>query len=165
MTNDESADTETEQAPAVDGFGLLRLPDGRVGDRLSIRVRYSETDQMGFVYHANYLSYFEMGRIEMLRKQGISYREIEQSGTLIVVYKVEIRYKTPARYDDELVLETTLERMTGARIDHSYRLTRADNGEPVCEGNTTLACVDRTGKLCPVPDVIRGRKSAGPAAG
>lgn len=155
----DQAETFTEMEAASAPAGLTRLPDGRLTFRLPIRVRYSETDQMGFVYHPEYLSYFELGRVEMLRAQGISYRQVEESGTLIVVYKVEIRYKTPAKYDDELMLETTVQRVTGARIDHTYRLNRVGDGALICEGATTLACVDRSGKLCPVPDVIRGRKS------
>lgn len=117
--------------------------------QLPIRVRYAETDQMGYVHHANYLVYFEMGRIELLRAAGMDYGAFERSGYFLVIVNAQIRYRSPARYDDELVLHTRLERTTPVRIEHGYRLLRGST--LLAEGSTTLACVDRDGALQRVP--------------
>lgn len=120
---------------------------------IEFRVRYAETDQMGFVHHANYLVYFEMGRVELLRARGLSYRDLEAQGYLLVVVKASVRYHRPARYDDLLWLRTTVARVTAARIDHTYKLFRGD--ELLAEGETTLACVDREGRIQRIPDILR----------
>lgn len=120
---------------------------------IEFRVRYAETDQMGFVHHANYLVYFEMGRVELLRARGLSYRDLESQGYLLVVVKATVRYHKPARYDDVLRLRTTVTRVTAARIDHRYELYRGE--ELLAEGETTLACVDRAGKVQRIPDILR----------
>jgi acyl-CoA thioester hydrolase len=117
---------------------------------LNIRVRYAESDPMGYLHHSKYFEYFEMGRTELLRQAGFRYRDLETRGVLFVVAKVECRFLAPARYDDELVLTTRIDRMTRARIDHSYTLRRANT--VLCEAKTTLACVDRDGRLILVPD-------------
>jgi acyl-CoA thioester hydrolase len=120
---------------------------------IQIRVRYAETDQMGFVHHAHYLVYFELGRVELLRSRGLNYKEIEAQGYFLVIAKAQLRYHRPARYDDLLVLRTHVVRATGARIDHRYELTR--DGELIAEGETTLACVDRAGQLQRIPEMLR----------
>lgn len=120
--------------------------------RLPIRVRYAETDQMGFVHHANYLVYFEMGRIELLRAGGLSYADFEARGHFLVVARVQVKYRSPARYDDQLVLETRVARVTPVRIEHEYTLTRG--ATTVAEGDSTLACVDRSGGLQRIPDEL-----------
>jgi acyl-CoA thioester hydrolase len=120
---------------------------------ITIRVRYAETDRMGLLHHANYLVYFEQGRTELLRSLGYSYKDLEDQGYLLVLTKVEVRYRSPARYDDLLTLRTTVERATSVRIDHRYELLR--DGVLVAEGSTTLACVDREGKLQALPDFLR----------
>lgn len=119
---------------------------------LHIRVRYAESDPMGYLHHAKYFEYFEMGRTELLRLAGFRYRDLEARGVLFAVAKVEVRFLAPAYYDDELVLTTRIERMTRARIDHSYSLRRGER--VLCEAKTTLACIDRAGKLIPIPDEI-----------
>jgi acyl-CoA thioester hydrolase len=116
---------------------------------LPIRVRYAETDQMGCVHHANYFVYFEMGRTELLRATGLDYRSIEQRGFYLVIAKANCRFRAPARYDDALVLRTTLTRVTPVRIEHSYQLLRQE--ELLAEGETTLACVDKDGRLQALP--------------
>src|SRR6516164_5397729 len=93
---------------------------------ITIRVRYPETDAMGFVHHSRYLQYFEMGRVELLRSHGHSYADLERAGVLFVVVRAEVRYKSPARYDDELSLTTRIEKQTHVRIDHAYTLRRGD---------------------------------------
>ncbi|MCB9853253.1 MAG: acyl-CoA thioesterase [Phycisphaerales bacterium] len=119
---------------------------------LSIRVRYPESDPMGYLHHSKFFEYFEMGRIELLRCAGFSYRDLEEEGCFFAVVKIECRFRSPGRFDDELVLTTKMERMTRARIDHSYVLRRGD--VVLCDANSTIACVDRRGKLQPIPDKI-----------
>jgi acyl-CoA thioester hydrolase len=122
---------------------------------IQIRVRYAETDRMGFLHHANYLVYFEQGRTELLRSYGYSYRDLEDQGYLLVLTKAQVHYKSPARYDDLLTLETVVARTTMVRIDHVYRLRR--DKVLLAEGNTTLACVDRQGRIQTLPDFVRER--------
>lgn len=120
---------------------------------IEIRVRYAETDRMGLLHHANYLVYFEQGRTELLRPLGKSYREMEDQGFFLVLHKIEVKYRRPARYDDVLRLRTSVSRVTPVRIDHKYELMR--DGELLAEGSSTLACVDRDGKLQPLPEWLR----------
>ncbi len=120
---------------------------------ISIRVRYAETDRMGLLHHANYLVYFEQGRTELLRSRGLTYKELEDQGFLLVLTKVEVRYRSPARYDDLLTLRTSVERTTSVRIDHRYELFR--DGTLLAEGTSTLACVDRDGRLQELPPFLR----------
>ena len=91
---------------------------------LEIRVRYQETDGQGIVHHANYLTWLEQGRVELLRSAGHSYRELEEQGVLLVVAEANLRYYLPARFDDVLRLVTTVVRAKGARIEHRYELFR-----------------------------------------
>jgi acyl-CoA thioester hydrolase len=119
---------------------------------ITIRVRYAETDRMGFLHHANYLVYFEQARTELLRSRGLSYKDLEDEGYLLVVAKMEIRYRQPARYDDELTIRTTVARVTSVRIDHSYEVLRG--ATLLAEGRSTLACVDRQGRLQRLPTVL-----------
>lgn len=120
---------------------------------ITIRVRYAETDRMGLLHHANYLVYFEQGRTELLRSSGLAYRDLEDRGFLLVLTKIEVKYKSPARYDDLLTLRTIVERTTAVRIDHRYELLR--DGTLLAEGKTTLACIDRAGWLQPLPEDLR----------
>jgi acyl-CoA thioester hydrolase len=119
---------------------------------ITLRVRYAETDPMGVLHHSKYFEYFEMGRTELLRKMGFRYRDLEQRGVLFAVVKLECRFRAPARYDDELTLTTRIERMTRARIDHAYTLSR--DGRILCEAASTLACIDRQGKPIAIPDEL-----------
>ncbi|MBI3462327.1 MAG: acyl-CoA thioesterase [Planctomycetes bacterium] len=120
---------------------------------IQIRVRYAETDQMGYLHHANFLVYFEMARTELLRSHGLTYKDLEAQGNLLVVVRAQCRYYRPARYDDLLVIRTTVVRATGARIDHRYEMFR--DGVLLAEGETTLACVDREGRLQRIPEMLR----------
>ena len=122
------------------------------GDTI-IRVRYAETDRMGLLHHANYLVYFEQGRTELLRQQGYTYKDLEDQGFLLVLTKIEVRYKKPARYDDLLTVRTIVVRTTSVRIDHRYEVHR--DGDLVAEGSSTLACVDRTGRPQALPEFLQ----------
>ncbi|MBA3313216.1 MAG: acyl-CoA thioesterase [Planctomycetota bacterium] len=112
---------------------------------IEIRVRYSETDAMGVLHHSNYLSYFEMGRTELLRASGGSYRDMEERGRFLVVTKIGVQYRASARYDDVLTLKTSLSKISFAKLEHSYEIRR--DGQLLTTGETTLACVDREGKV------------------
>ncbi len=120
---------------------------------IEIRVRYNETDPGGYLHHANYLVYFEMGRTELLRAAGGDYRAIEERGLYVVVVKAECRYRRPARYDDVLRLRTRITRVTQAKIEHEYRLFRG--AELLAVGQVTLAVVDRQGQVQPVPEELQ----------
>ena len=120
---------------------------------IELRVRYQETDPMGFLHHACYFTYFEIGRTELLRASGGNYRQMEEQGMLVVVVRAECRYQLPARYDDELRLRTTIVRVTPAKIEHEYRLFRQE--ELLAVGNVTLAVIDREGKVQRVPECLQ----------
>jgi acyl-CoA thioester hydrolase len=120
--------------------------------RIEIRVRYSETDAMGFLHHANHINYYEMGRTELLRVQGGDYRAIEESGLFLVVVKLDCRYHSPARYDDLLTLVTTVERVSAVKIEHSYQLFRGE--QLLASASSVLACVDRQGKVQRLPESL-----------
>src|SRR5262245_52741912 len=117
---------------------------------ITVRVRYAETDRMGLLHHANYLVYFEQARTELLRDRGVTYRDLEDQGFLLVLTRVEVKYRSPARYDDLLRIVTTVTRTTPIRFEHEYKVYR--DTTLVAEGATTLACVDREGKLQAMPD-------------
>ena|SRR5579872_673214 len=120
---------------------------------IEIRVRYSETDAMGFLHHGNYFAYFEMGRTELLRAQGGNYRLMEEAGLYMVVVNVECKYRKPARYDDVLTLKTRVARVTPAKIEHEYRVFRAS--ELLAEARSTLACIDRSGAVQRIPEAFQ----------
>ena len=123
---------------------------------ITIRVRYAETDRMGLLHHANYLVYFEQARTELLRSQGITYKDREDQGYLLVLTKAAVRYKSPARYDDALTIRTSVTRTTAVRIEHKYEVRRDDL--LLAEGETTLASVDRAGKLQALPEWLQRMK-------
>lgn len=124
---------------------------------VQIRVRYNETDAMGFLHHSNYLCYFEVGRTELFRAQGGSYRRMEELGLYLVVAKIEIRYRRPARYDDLLLLETEIARVTPAKLEHSYQMTR--DAEVLAEASSVIACVNGKGEIQRIPDDLVGLTS------
>jgi acyl-CoA thioester hydrolase len=117
---------------------------------IQVRVRYAETDRMGLLHHANYLVYFEQARTELLRSRGQSYRDLEDQGYFLVIARAEVKYRSPAHYDDVLTIRTTVTRTSPIRLEHRYEVLR--DGTLLAEGTTTLACVDRAGKLQPMPD-------------
>jgi acyl-CoA thioester hydrolase len=119
---------------------------------ITLRVRYPEVDGMGYLHHSRYLQYFEMGRIEILRQLGVSYADLEKQGVFFVVVKAQVHYRAPARFDDELELTTRIVKQTHVRFDHAYEVKRA--GMLVAEGTTTIACVDREGKLIAIPEPL-----------
>lgn len=102
-----------------------------------VRVRYAETDQMGVVYHANYLVWFEIGRVELMRERGLDYRRLEADHDCgIAVVEARVRYKAPARYDDQLIIETRVAKARGPIIHFAYRILREPDETLLCEGET-----------------------------
>ena len=126
---------------------------------IEIRVRYAECDRMGVVHHSRYFEYFEMARTELLRANGVRYRDLEDRGVLFVVAKMACRFHRPAAYDDLLKLEVRTARQTRARIDHEYKVYR--EGLLLCEASTTLACVNREGQIIPIPEDMLPPPDAG----
>lgn len=123
--------------------------------RVEIRVRYAECDPMGVAHHTVYPVWFEMGRTELCRDTGISYRELETSGVFLAVVRLEVRYDAPARYDEQLQLETSLMRATRVKLEHEYRLMR--DGLRLTRATSTLACLDADGRLQALPDPLLER--------
>ena len=118
-----------------------------------LRVRYAETDQMGVVYHANYFVWFEVGRVELLRQLGFSYRDMEQNDDCgIAVIDARCRYKAPARYDDEIVVRTHLVIIRESLIQFGYEVLRAHDATLLAEGDTTHIVVDSEMKKAPLPE-------------
>ncbi|MBL7930954.1 MAG: acyl-CoA thioesterase [Bacteroidia bacterium] len=118
-----------------------------------IRVRYGETDQMGYAYYGIYAQYYEVGRVEAIRKLGFSYKEVEQRGIFLPVIDFSVNYRKPAYYDDELTIITSIKELPrGVRIPFEYECYNSAN-ELLNTGKVTLASVDKnTGKLCQMPD-------------
>ena len=114
---------------------------------------------MGVLHHSRYWVYFEMGRTELLRGQGLAYRDMESGGVLFVVAKCSARFLAPARYDDVLTLTTRIAKTGAARIDHAYELRRKADGLLLSTAETTLACVDRSGQIIAIPDSMRGERA------
>ena len=121
---------------------------------INFRVRYAETDQSGVVHHSIYPVWFEMGRVELLRSSGITYKEMERNGFFFVIVDLHIRYRQPARFDDELELETSRSSKTKVTVEHGYRLTRRSDGELLTEGSTLIACINSKGRPCRIPQVM-----------
>src|ERR1700720_2131325 len=108
-----------------------------------LRVRYAETDQMGVVYHSNHFIWFEVGRVELLRQLGFSYRDMEKNdGCLIAVADARCRYKAPALYDDEIIVRTHIRNIRNSLIHFGYELLRAEDGTLLAEGETTHIVTD-----------------------
>jgi len=136
---------------------------------VEFRVRYAETDAMGFLHHAKYWEYFEDARTELLKQNGVRYRDLEAQGVFFVVYKASCTYLKPIRYDDLVTVTVLVERVTRTRVDHSYVVMR--DGVRMCEASSTLACIGRDGRPQLMPDSLwrcagsehRARRGAKPA--
>lgn len=118
---------------------------------IPIRPRYAETDRGGLVHHSVFPVWFEMGRTELLRANGVAYKELEEAGLFFVVAQLHIKYRRPVFYDEPLRLETTCTKVTVAKIEHTYRLLRDQTGLLLTEATTILACVDKKGNVRRIP--------------
>jgi acyl-CoA thioester hydrolase len=133
--------------------------------RFSLRVRYADVDQMGWVYYANYLRWFEVGRAEMLRAMGRSYRDVEAEGTRLPVLEARCRYFEGARYDDLVTIETGVAELHRASVRFGYRVTRESDGRPLATGSTLHCFLDRDGRAGRPPDALRELLERAPRGG
>jgi acyl-CoA thioester hydrolase len=129
-----------------------------------VRVRYAETDQMGVVYYANYFVWFEVGRTDLLRTLGGTYRDLEADGIFLPVIEAACQYIQSARYDDELEIRTEGRVLSPIRVEFHYQVVRLGDGATVATGHTSHAAVNRTGRPCRLPTQVRKALSGGEAA-
>ena len=125
----------------------------------SVRVRYAETDQMGVAYHGGYFAWFEVGRTDLLRGRGLTYRELEHEGLRLPVIETHARFLRPAFYDDMLEIRTELAALSGARVAFSYEVHREGTGGAIATGSTAHAAVDLSGRPRRLPEDLRRRLS------
>ena len=129
---------------------------GLAAHELELRVRYAETDQMGVVYHANYLVWCEVGRTELIRQlTGVSYAALEAQGVLLAVADLSIRYHGAARYDDRVRVRTTLADARSRSVTFDYLVTKAESGERLASARTVLVSIDRNGRPVVMPASLR----------
>ena len=126
---------------------------------IELRVRYAETDQMGVVYHANYLIWCDIGRTEHIRRLGTTYRDLERSGVTLAVAEATVRYRASARYDDRIRVETTLDDVTSRTITFGYTILNADTTERLATARTVLISLDPAGKVAVLPPDLRAAMS------
>ena len=120
---------------------------------IQIRVRYQETDAQGRVHHSNYLNYFEVARVEMLRQSGRTYRDLESDGIMLVVSSATCDYFRGALYDELLTVKTRVTKAKGVRINHEYEILSGD--ELIAKGETVVAAIDTSGKVVRLPQWLR----------
>jgi acyl-CoA thioester hydrolase len=123
----------------------------------TVRVRYAETDQMGIAWHGEYLAWFEVGRTDLLRGCGCTYRELEAQGLRLPVIEVQARYLRPALYDDVLEIHTRLTGVGGARVSFDYEVRREGTEGPLATGSTSHAAIDLRGRPRRIPEDLRRR--------
>lgn len=118
---------------------------------IEVRVRYSETDQMGVVHHSNYFHWFEMGRTELLRELGLSYKEFEESGFLMPVVEAHCKYIHPARYDEVLIIKTEIKEKTPVTITMKYEIVKKSDSQTLVKGWTKHTFLNEDGKVVKLP--------------
>ncbi len=128
---------------------------GGVVHRVEVRVRYAETDQMGVVYHANYLVFCEIGRTDFIRQFGRSYADLEGEGVRLAVADLSARYLAPARYDDRLEIATAVAEVRSRAVTFEYVITNADTGQRLVSARTTLVSLDAENRLVALPSDLR----------
>lgn len=145
--------------PRTDDYQMNRevvFPERTTVQECTIPIvpRYVETDQAGVVHHSVYPVWFEMGRTELLRANGLAYSQLEKAGVFFVIVELTAKYRRPALYDETLDLTTVCSRITSARVEHRYTLKRPSTGLILCEGTSVLACVDIQGKPRRMPEFM-----------
>lgn len=129
---------------------------GMLESQARVRVRYAETDQMGIVYYANYFVWMEVGRVECLRALGLAYRRMEEEdGVLLAVTEASCRYRSPARYDEEVLVQTRLVESRSRTVGFAYHLRRAADGALLATGQTRHAYMGRDGRVMRLPEKYR----------
>ena len=144
------------QVSGIEALKTMNLPDHTTlkSCTITIQPRYCETDQGGVIHHSVYPVYFEMGRTELLRANGLAYKDLEAAGVFFVIAELRIKYRKPAFYDEKLNLETTITNVTASKVEHSYKLIRPDTGLLLAEAESVLACVDGKGKIRRMPEFM-----------
>jgi acyl-CoA thioester hydrolase len=122
---------------------------------IHVRVNYSETDQMGVVYHARYLVWLDIARTEHLRQSGMSYRDLEATGLRLVVSEAAVRYRQPARYDDPVRVRCWVRAVASRRVEFGYAVEHAEDARLLATARTSLLALDRTMALTRLPDAVR----------
>ena len=131
----------------------MRAEHPQAVNETTLRVRYAETDQMGVVYHSNHFVWFEIGRVELLRQLGFSYRDMEsKDGRFIAVAEAKCRYRAPVRYDEEIVVRTEMLNVRDSVVHFGYELRRLDDGALLAEGETTHIVTDAEMKIAELPE-------------
>ena len=120
-----------------------------------VRVNYSETDQMGVVYHARYLVWLDIARTEHLRRSGMSYRELEETGLRLAVSEVAVRYRQPARFDDSIRIRCWVREVASRKVEFGYAIEHADDGRLLATATTSLLTLDSTMALSRLPERVR----------
>ena len=133
----------------------VSVENGRPSSLSVVRVRYAETDKMGVVYYANYFVWFEVGRADLLRSLGWTYRDMEHAGIALPVIEAHCDYRRPARYDDEIEIRTRGRMLSPIRMEFTYEVARRGDETVVASGRTVHAALDPAGKPCRLPDRIR----------
>jgi len=133
---------------------IYRGADGVLCADVHLRVRYYETDRMGVVHHASYLTWFEEGRSAFTRALGYSYAQMETDGIGLAVTQIEARYLSPARYDEEVVVTTCLHELRSRELSFGYEVRRATDGVLLVTGMTRLVSIDREGRFCRLPEQL-----------
>lgn len=146
----EPRSSDFESTPAIQFPDCTKISEYTI----TIVPRYCETDQAGVVHHTVYPVWFEMGRTELLRANGLAYSELEKAGIYFVVAELSVKYRRPCFYDEQLLLTTVCTRITSARVEHTYTLKRASTGLILAEGSSILACVDKQGKARRMPEFM-----------
>jgi acyl-CoA thioester hydrolase len=129
--------------------------DARPSKEIEFRVRYAETDQMGVVYHTNYLVWCEVGRTDFIRARGMSYADVERAGVGLAVSELSARFHSAARYDEMIRVRTTLAEVRSRSITFDYLITRAETGDRLVTARTALVSIDRSGRLVALPASVR----------
>ena len=130
--------------------------------KVELRVRYAETDQMGVAYHTHYLVWCEVARTDHMRRQGVTYRELEERGLLLAVVVAQLRYRLPARYDDLLAVRCWVREVASRRVSFGYAIERPADGALLATASTALIALDRTHGLSSIPAAVRDALAVAP---
>ncbi len=139
---------------------MVPISSLNVEHEIRVRVRYADTDTMRVAYYANYLVWFESGRIELLRSRGIVYKDIEELGIFMPVVAAQANYMAPARFDDELLVRTRVKEMGNTSVTFENEVFKLPAMELLCRGATVHVVIDGDGKPVPIPETLRVRLSA-----
>ena len=128
-----------------------------IESRSRVRVRYAETDQMGLAWHGNYFAWFEVGRTDLLRQLGLTYKQLEAEDVRLPVIETRVQFRRPALYDDVLEIRTQLVEMTGARLTFEYDVVRSGEDDALARASTSHAAIDARGRPRRLPEDLRRR--------